>query len=66
MQTKSITLKEYCKLSGYSYQGNGIQKKLKQGTLSVGMVSAKKFGWSWSIDVLMTWYESKLKEVGNA
>ena len=65
MQTKTITLKEYCRLSGYSYQGNGIQKKLKQGILSVGMVSANRFGWSWSIEVLNAWYESKLEEVDN-
>jgi hypothetical protein len=65
MHTRNITLKEYCRLSGYSYQSKGVNRHLQAGNLTVGMVSASKFGNSWMITVLESWYQVKSKEVGD-
>lgn len=59
MVTEQITLKEYCELSGYSYESNWVQKKLREGTMLVGMVSYKKFGNSYMIEVLKNWKDDK-------
>lgn len=62
---RQITLKEYCRLSGYSYHSKGVNRQLQSGNLTVGMVEAKKFGNSWMITVLESWYQVKSKEVGD-
>lgn len=62
---RQITLKEYCRLSGYSYHSKGVNRQLQAGNLTVGMVEANKFGNSWMITVLESWYQVKSKEVGN-
>lgn len=59
MKTRTITLKEYCELSGYSYKSNWVQKHLAQGNMLIGMVSFRKFGASYAISVLEEWYQSK-------
>lgn len=63
MHTRNITLKEYCRLSGYSYHSKGVNRHLQAGNLTVGMVDAKKFGNSWMITVLESWYQVKSKDV---
>ena len=63
MQTRNITLKEYCELSGYSFKSNGVKRQLQEGNLAVGMVSATKFANRWMITVLESWYQVKRKEL---
>ena len=60
MKTETITLKTYCELAGYSYESNWIQKKLREGSMMVGMVSFRKFGNSYMIEVLKSWYDGKV------
>lgn len=60
MKTETITLKHYCELAGYNYESNWVQKKLREGTMMTGMVSFKKFGNSWMIEVLKTWKDGKI------
>ena len=59
MKTETITLRQYCELAGYNYESNWVQKKLRGGTMMVGMVSCKKFGNSYMIEVLKSWYDGK-------
>ena len=56
----NITLKEYCRLSGESYKSNWAQKKLRNGDILPGMITVEKFGKSYMITVLKTWYNGKI------
>ena len=56
----NITLKEYCKLAGYSYESGWVEKQLRNGDLMAGMIKVKKFGKSYMITVLSTWYNGKI------
>lgn len=62
METKTITLKEYCILAGYDYSTGYVNQELRKGNIFPGMVTAGKFGNSWAITVKMGWYKSKTKE----
>ena len=55
-----ITLKEYCERAGESYKSNWAQKKLRNGDLLPGMIRVEKFGKSYMITVLSTWYNEKI------
>ena len=57
-----VTLKEYCKLSGYSYESNWVQKQLREKNLLVGMVGFKKFGNAYMIQVLKSWKDGKQRK----
>lgn len=59
MSAINITLREYCKLSGYSYQSGWVEKIIRKGDLMEGMIKVNRFGKSYMIVVLKTWYDSK-------
>jgi hypothetical protein len=60
MNAIQITLREYCKLAGYSYESGWVEKTLRKGDLMEGMVKVSKFGKSYMITVLKTWYDGKI------
>jgi hypothetical protein len=60
MKAVQITLREYCELAGYSYESGWVEKKLRNGDILTGMVKVSKFGKSYMITVLKTWYDGKI------
>lgn len=63
MQTRTLSIREYCELAGFNSRTGYVQTNLKAGNLLVGMVEAKKVGNQWNVTVLETW--AKGKEAGN-
>lgn len=57
MRLITITIKEYCDLSGYSVR-NATQH-INNGTMLPYVRSARKSGATWLLDVMADWYESK-------
>lgn len=57
MNVITITVKEYCDLSGYSVRN--ATKHLNNGTLMPYMRNIRKSGATWLVDVMKDWYDSK-------
>ena len=60
MNAINITLKEYCERAGYSYESGWVEKQLRKGDLMSGMIRVSKFGKSYMITVLTSWYNGKV------
>lgn len=58
MKTKTITVSEYA--LAYGCSNSYVNRMLKKDTGLTGMVSWKKSGGTWLIEVLDSWYQSKI------
>jgi len=54
--TKIITVQEYA--TRYGCSPRFVQNKLKDGIGMIGMVSFRKAGNTWLIEILLSWYDS--------
>jgi hypothetical protein len=59
MKAVQLTLRQYCELAGYSYESGWVEKTLRKGDLMEGMITYRKFGNSWMVTVLESWYNNK-------
>lgn len=61
MRTRTLTPKEYASL--YGCIPRYVTRKLSENTMLTGMVSFRKSGGTWMIQVLESWIESKTEKV---
>lgn len=61
MNVITITIREYCDLSGY--QVRNATQHISNGTLLPYMRGIRKSGSTWLVDVSVEWYESKTEKV---
>ena len=57
MKTKTITVSEYA--DAYGCTQSFVGRNLRKDTGMTGMVSWKKSGGTWLIEVLISWIENK-------